>query len=169
MLNTRSIRISGIERESIVDGEGVRYVIFTQGCPHHCPGCHNPQTHAADGGKEISVQTIINDIVANAAYDPLIQGITFSGGEPFLWAEELAAIGEIAHTYGLDIWTYTGYTYEELLEKGTDDPRVKKLLDATDYLVDGPFVLAEKDLTLEFRGSRNQRIIHLVNGERKEN
>lgn len=169
MLNTRSIRISGIERESIVDGEGVRYVIFTQGCPHHCPGCHNPQTHDINDGKYISVQTIINDIVANVAYDPLIQGITFSGGEPFLWAGELAMIGEIAHAYGLDIWTYTGYTYEELLEKGTDDPRVKKLLDATDYLVDGPFVLAEKDLTLEFRGSRNQRIIHLVNGERKEN
>ena len=169
MLNTRSIRISGIERESIVDGEGVRYVIFTQGCPHHCPGCHNPQTHASDGGKEISVQTIINDIMTNAAYNHLIQGITFSGGEPFLWADELATIGKIAHTYGLDIWTYTGYTYEELLEKGTDDPRVKKLLDVTDYLVDGPFVLAEKDLTLEFRGSRNQRIIHLVNGERKEN
>lgn len=169
MSNTRSIRISGIERESIVDGEGVRYVIFTQGCPHHCPGCHNPQTHAADGGKEVSVQTIANDIVANAAYDPLIQGITFSGGEPFLWAEELATIGEIAHAYGLDIWTYTGYAYEELLEKGTDDPRIKKLLDVTDYLVDGPFILVEKDLTLEFRGSRNQRIIHLVNGERKEN
>lgn len=169
MLNTMSIRISGIERESIVDGEGVRYVIFTQGCPHHCPGCHNPQTHAADGGNEISVQTIINDIIANVARDPLIQGITFSGGEPFLWAYELAKIGKVAHACGLDIWTYTGYTYEELLEKCTDDPRVKKLLDVTDYLVDGPFVLAEKDLTLEFRGSRNQRIIHLVNGERKEN
>ena len=169
MLNTRSIQISGIERESIVDGEGVRYVIFTQGCPHNCPGCHNPQTHASDGGKEISVQTIINDIMTNAAYNHLIQGITFSGGEPFLWADELATIGKIAHTYGLDVWTYTGYTYEELLEKSKDDPRVKKLLDVTDYLVDGPFVLAEKDLTLKFRGSRNQRIIHLVNGERKEN
>ena len=149
------LRISGVEPESIVDGPGFRYTVFTQGCPHNCPGCHNPQTHPFGGGKIADIRSLFAEVCEN----PLLRGITFSGGEPFCQPAPLAELGRMAHARGLDIVTFTGYWYEQLLEK--HDPAADALLAQTDILIDGPFVLAEKDLTLRFRGSRNQRVIDM--------
>lgn len=156
------LRVCGIEPESIVDGKGIRFVLFVQGCPHRCPGCHNPQSHPFEGGTVRSIEELFQKICEN----PLLKGVTFSGGEPFCQPEPLAELGKAAHARGLDVTTYTGYVYEELL--AMRDPAVKALLDQTDVLVDGPFLLAEKDLTLRFRGSRNQRVIDM-NETRKQN
>lgn len=147
------IRIAGIVDDSIVDGEGVRLTVFTQGCPHHCHGCHNPQTWNLTGGHEIDTEEIVQKLKAN----PLLSGITFSGGEPFLQPAPLAEIARAAHKLGLDVWSYTGFTLEEL-KKRTD---AQQLLNEVDVLVDGPYVEALRDLTLRFRGSSNQRIIDL--------
>lgn len=150
-----TLRIAGVVRESVVDGPGLRYVIFAQGCPHHCKGCHNPETWDPAGGYEITAAELLADIGRN----PLIAGVTFSGGEPFAQAGAFAALGQALREKGYNIVTYTGYTYEELqtmAEKG-----VRDLLAVTDILIDGPFVLAERDLTLPFRGSKNQRIINV--------
>ena len=147
------IRIAGIVDDSIVDGEGVRLTVFTQGCPHHCHGCHNPQTWNLDGGHEIDTEEIVEKLKEN----PLLSGITFSGGEPFLQPAPLTELAQAAHKLGLDVWSYTGFTLEEL-EKRTD---MQQLLNEVDVLVDGPYVEALRDLTLRFRGSSNQRIIDL--------
>lgn len=152
MSNMKLIRISGIESESIVDGKGIRYVIFTQGCPHHCPGCHNPQTHPFDGGKLVSIEDILDDISKRKNW---IDGITISGGEPFCQIYQCALIAEKAHEMGLSVWCYTGYLFEDLYGQGIE------LLKHIDVLVDGPFVQAEKSLELDFRGSRNQRVIDI--------
>jgi anaerobic ribonucleoside-triphosphate reductase activating protein len=154
------LRISGVEPESIVDGKGIRYVIFTQGCPHRCPGCHNPQTHSFEGGKEADIRKLFEEICAN----PLLKGVTFSGGEPFCQPAPLAELALMVHARGLDVTAFTGYLYEDLLKM--DDPDVGALLERTDVLIDGPFIAAQKDLTLVFRGSRNQRVIDM-NGTRK--
>ncbi len=145
------LRISGIVPESVVDGEGFRLTVFVQGCSHHCKGCHNPQTWDYDGGRLVDV----SDIVSALAGDPLLQGITFSGGEPFDQPEALCELADAARGLGKDIWSWTGYTYEELLR----DDKKRALLTKLDVLVDGPFILEERDLSLLFRGSRNQRII----------
>jgi len=150
------VRIAGIEPESVVDGEGIRYVVFVQGCPHRCPGCHNPETHPFDGGREADIEELFAEIREN----PLLKGVTFSGGEPFCQPKPLAQLARMVHGIGLDVTTYTGYLYEDLLNM--PDPDVAELLAQTDTLIDGPFILAEKDLTLAFRGSRNQRIIKLT-------
>lgn len=150
MSNMKSIRISGIERESIVDGEGIRYVIFTQGCPHHCYGCHNPRTHSFDGGKVVSVDTLLNDISKRKGW---LDGITLSGGEPFCQTDQCSAIAEKAHEMGLTVWCYTGYLFEDLYRQDNE------LLEHIDILVDDPFVLEERSLELTFKGSRNQRVI----------
>lgn len=150
-----TIRLSGIVEESIVDGEGIRFVIFTQGCPHHCPGCHNPTTHDFSGGKIVRAANLIKQIKEN----PLLKGVTFSGGEPFCQPQPLAEMAGQIHALGLDITTYTGYTLEEL--RRMQLPGVAALLSATDILIDGKFLLAKRDLTLKFRGSANQRIIDM--------
>lgn len=152
MSSMKLIRISGIEPESIVDGEGIRYVIFTQGCPHHCPGCHNPQTHPFGGGKLVSIEYILDDISKRKNW---IDGITLSGGEPFCQIYQCALIAEKAHKMGLSVWCYTGYLFEDLYRQGIE------LLKYIDVLVDGPFVQAKKSLDLDFRGSRNQRVIDI--------
>lgn len=149
------LRICGTEPESIVDGKGFRYVIFTQGCPHNCPGCHNPQTHDFHAGKVVDTDDLLREICEN----PLLKGVTFSGGEPFCQPAPLAGLAERIHERGLDVTTYTGYLYEQLIDRR--DPDVDALLLQSDYLIDGPFLEAEKDLTLLFRGSRNQRVIDL--------
>ncbi|MCI1955843.1 MAG: anaerobic ribonucleoside-triphosphate reductase activating protein [Oscillospiraceae bacterium] len=156
-----SLRISGVEPESIVDGKGFRYVVFTQGCPHNCPGCHNPQTHPFEGGRMADVRGLFAQLCGN----PLLKGVTFSGGEPFCQPGPLAELGRMAHGRGLDVTTFTGYRYEDLLEK--HDPAVDALLAQTDILIDGPFILAQKDLSLRFRGSRNQRVIDMNETRRK--
>jgi anaerobic ribonucleoside-triphosphate reductase activating protein len=149
------IRISGIEPESIVDGKGIRYVIFTQGCPHHCPGCHNPNTHDFHAGKWVDTSDLFQEIIEN----PLLKGITFSGGEPFCQPEPLAALAKQIHMRNLDITVFTGYTYEQLV--ALHDASIDALLNETDVLIDGRFLLEQKDLTLAFKGSRNQRIIDM--------
>ena len=146
------LRIAGTIGESIVDGPGFRYVIFTQGCPPGCPGCHNPEPHDFSGGKLIDSDTLVQDILKN----PLLSGVTFSGGEPFCQAEALCAVAE-----GLQgkkqLMAYSGSTLELLL--CLPDPWVCKLLSKLTMLVDGPFIEAQKGLELRFRGSSNQRIL----------
>ncbi len=149
------LRISGVEPESIVDGPGFRYVVFAQGCPRNCPGCHNPQTHSFTGGRIADIRDLFREICA----DPLLKGVTFSGGEPFCQPGPLAELGRMVHTRGLDVVSFSGYLYEELT--AMRDPGVGALLAQTDILIDGPFILAQKDLSLRFRGSRNQRVIDM--------
>lgn len=155
-----TLRIAGVVRESIVDGKGLRFVVFCQGCPHHCPGCHNPQTHDFSGGYDIDTDKIVSEIKKN----PLLQGVTFSGGEPFCQAAAFADLGKkIKGIRGmkLNIMSYSGYTLEQLQEMAKGDQSIADLLGVCDYLVDGPFVLAQRDLTLKYRGSRNQRYIDM--------
>lgn len=147
------MRIAGLVQDSIVDGPGLRFAVFTQGCPHRCEGCHNPETHDENSGIEIPVVEIVGKMRAN----PLTDGVTLSGGEPFSQADDCAEIAEAAKKEGLSIWTYTGYTFEELLQSG--DRHIRNLLALTDVLVDGPYVESERSLNLKWRGSRNQRLI----------
>lgn len=148
------IRVAGIVNDSIVDGPGLRLTVFTQGCPHHCPGCHNPQSHAFDGGELRE----IDDILEIARENFLLDGITLSGGEPFAQAEACAEIARGAHEAGLNVWCYSGYTFEQLMS-GKDE--WLELLRNVDVLVDGPFVLEKKTLDAKFRGSHNQRVLDI--------
>ncbi|WP_036931829.1 anaerobic ribonucleoside-triphosphate reductase activating protein [Proteocatella sphenisci] len=149
------MKIAGIIRESIVNGPGIRFVVFGQGCPHKCHGCHNPQTHDFEGGFVIDSAEIMTEIEKN----PLLSGVTFSGGEPFCQAGEFADLAAEIKSRDLNIMTYTGYTFEEIHEISKTDIDYMRLLVFTDILVDGPYVESKKDLTLKFRGSLNQRII----------
>lgn len=151
----KSLRLAGIVRESIVDGPGIRFTIFCQGCPHKCEGCHNMQTHDFNGGTYTSLEKIIKAIDEN----PLLQGVTFSGGEPFSQPAELADLAIMIKDRGLNIYSYSGWTFEQLLEKSKSEPDVGRLLENIDVLIDGPFILAQRDLSLLFRGSANQRIL----------
>ena len=147
------LRIAGTISESIVDGPGFRYVIFTQGCPHHCPGCQNPQTHPFEGGELRDTDELMQEMLQ----DSLNCGFTFSGGEPFCQPKPLAELAKRAHDKGKNVFCYTGYTYEQLMEHPDDS--VRELLRQVDILVDGRYEEAQRDLTLRFRGSRNQRLI----------
>lgn len=147
------MRIHDTIHDSIVDGPGLRYVVFTQGCPHGCPGCHNPETHDPAGGCEVPVEELIADMRKN----PLLDGLTLSGGEPFLQAEDCAKLARAARESGLNVWCYTGWTLEEL--QGRADAQV--LLQEIDVLVDGAYVEAERTFNLPWRGSENQRVIEL--------
>lgn len=147
------MRIADTVNDSIVDGHGLRFAVFTQGCRHHCPGCHNPETHDPAGGREVSAEELLRQAAAN----PLLEGITISGGEPFLQAAACAELAEGAHRMGLNVWTYTGFLFERLRDAG--DPAWEALLRATDVLVDGPFLEKDQSYELHFRGSRNQRLI----------
>lgn len=149
------LKIAGIVEESIVDGPGIRFVVFTQGCPHNCQGCHNPQTHDFDGGKYVDVDEIVQKIDE----DPLLKGITLSGGEPFMQAETLSSMIKKINNKNLNIITYSGFTYEQLLEKANDENCFLELLNQTDILIDGKFELNNKKEDLKFRGSSNQRAI----------
>ena len=148
------LKIAGTVNDSIVDGPGIRFTIFTQGCPHRCEGCHNPQTHDFDGGSLVDTGELLQRIKSN----PLLDGVTFSGGEPFCQAKALAELGREIKKTGLNIITYTGYSFEELYENRHQNGW-SELLDTTDYLIDGRFILAEKDWHIKFRGSRNQRYL----------
>lgn len=158
------LRVSGVVEESIVDGPGYRFTVFTQGCPHFCPGCHNPQTHDVAGGDLIHIDKLFRRIKHN----PMLRGITFSGGEPFLQARVLASLAERVHKeLHLDVITYTGYTYEYLFNDASEENGWLKLLSQTDYLIDGPFMIERKSLLLPFRGSENQRIIDIKASDRE--
>lgn len=149
------LRMCGIERESIVDGPGFRYVVFVQGCPHRCPGCHNPESHDFDAGQDMTVQEIFEEFKQNEH----LHGITLSGGEPFCQAPALVELVKLVRGLGKDVMAFSGWTYEELLAK--NDPAVNELLDLTDILVDGRYEEAERNLTLVYRGSENQRVIDM--------
>ncbi|NLK44145.1 MAG: anaerobic ribonucleoside-triphosphate reductase activating protein [Tissierellia bacterium] len=145
------LRVAGIVDESIVDGPGIRLVVFTQGCKHNCIGCQNPETHSFKGGELININSIIQMIKSN----PLLDGITLSGGEPFEQVRECAILAKKVRELGLNVVTYTGYTFEEILK----DENSRELLLYTDILIDGKFDITKKSLMLKFRGSTNQRII----------
>lgn len=166
-----TLRVFGLVPDSIVDGPGLRYGVFVQGCSHGCPGCHNPESHDPCGGEETSVDAILEEIASNK----LISGVTLSGGEPFEQAGLCAEIGQRVHELGLNVWTYTGYRYEDLqalacgertcASEGAptlDPAEIAHLLEVTDVLIDGPFIEAQKSLGLLWRGSSNQRVIDLV-------
>jgi anaerobic ribonucleoside-triphosphate reductase activating protein len=149
------IRVAGIEKESVVDGPGLRFVIFVQGCHRRCVGCHNPDTWDFDGGQEMDT----GDIMKQIRETRLIKGVTFSGGEPFEQAAACALLAQEIRAMGMDIVTYTGNTYEELQSIAFGDEDVKRLLGATDILVDGPYLEEERDWNAPYRGSCNQRLI----------
>jgi len=149
------MRIAGTVQDSIVDGPGLRFTVFTQGCPHGCPGCHNPDTHDPTGGSERSVAELLAELCGN----PLTDGLTLSGGEPFMQPRECAELAEAAKAAGYNVWVYSGYTFEELSERAAGDSDVRRLLNTIDVLVDGRFILAERTLGLVWRGSRNQWVI----------
>ena len=147
------IRIAGVTNDSIVDGPGFRLAVFTQGCPHHCPGCHNPETHDSQGGHDADTAEIIVAMQKN----PLLAGVTLTGGEPMMQPQACLELARAAHAAGKNVWCYTGFTFETLLQEA--DPQRLALLRETDVLVDGPFLLAQRSLDVRFRGSRNQRLI----------
>jgi anaerobic ribonucleoside-triphosphate reductase activating protein len=149
------LKLSGIIRESIVDGPGIRFVVFAQGCPHHCDGCHNPQTWSFEGGSEVDTDRIIEEVKKN----PLVSGITLSGGEPFCQPEAMAELAAKAHEQGLHVMAYTGYLFERLLDMSKENLAVTALLNGVDVLVDGPFIKELKSYELKFKGSSNQRAI----------
>lgn len=155
MNEEKEIRIAGIVRESIVDGPGIRFTLFVQGCPHHCPECHNPQTHDFNGGQTVTHEKILNAIFEN----PLLSGVTFSGGEPFMQAKSLYLIGKKIKEKGLSLITYTGFLFEDLLIMGKENPYIMKLIELNDYIMDGKFEIEKKTYNKTFVGSANQRII----------
>lgn len=144
-----------LQSDSIVDGEGIRTVIWTQGCPHHCKGCHNPETHDFQGGALVDLKEIYQEIDKLEGQT----GITFSGGDPFMQPKECSLIASYAKELGYNIWCYTGFTFEELLTMSKTKKEIMNFLKNIDVLVDGKFEEDKKDLTLKFRGSSNQRII----------
>lgn len=146
------LNLASIVEDSIVDGPGIRVTVFCQGCPHGCPGCHNPNSHPFGTGTDMTVEAV-RDIVKCS---PLCRGVTFSGGEPFSQAEGFAALAQLLRAEGYEVACYTGYTFEQL-QSGT--PAQKHLLAQLDVLVDGPFLLAQRNLDLRFRGSENQRVL----------
>jgi anaerobic ribonucleoside-triphosphate reductase activating protein len=152
------IRLSGIISESIVDGPGIRMVLFAQGCKHNCDGCHNPETHSFTGGKLYNIDYIIDRVKKN----PLLDGLTFSGGEPFEQAEAFSELAVKAKNIGLNVMSYTGYTFEHLLENN-NIAGCSVLLNNTDILVDGRFDKTQRNILLKFRGSENQRVIDVKN------
>ena len=179
MKNDAILRIYGFSPESIVDGPGIRVVVFVQGCDNACESCHNPESWDISGGNEYTVREIVQKVknaysvksqsgALSGAFPKLkkkgrasrkIQGLTFSGGEPFMQAAALAQVARAVKPLGLDITTYTGYVYEDLVKR--NDADIQDLLNITDYLIDGPYIHSQRDIGLKFRGSTNQRIIDM--------
>lgn len=148
------IDLAGITGDSIVDGPGIRTTVFCQGCPHHCPGCHNPETWEFGCGTAMEETDILEIVESN----PLCHGVTFSGGEPFSQAEGFLKLARLLKEKGYEVASYSGFTFEQLMN-GTQAQR--ELLSTIDILIDGPFLMEERSLELNFRGSRNQRIINV--------
>ena len=162
-MNGEELILAGITEDSIVDGPGIRTTFYCQGCPHHCPGCHNPETWSFEGGYDCEIDKIINAMDEN----PLLDGITLSGGDPLYQPEASYSLASRVKEKGLNVVVFTGYTYEELMELQKEDPWVGKLLEVTDILIDGRYEKDLRDLTLLFRGSQNQRVIDM-NRSREE-
>ncbi|NFL88673.1 anaerobic ribonucleoside-triphosphate reductase activating protein [Clostridium botulinum] len=151
----KKIRLSGIAYESLVNGPGIRRVFFSQGCNHNCKGCFNPDTHDFNGGEERSIDELIEDVLCN----PMIKGITFSGGDPFERADEFSYMAKIFKENNKNIWCYTGYTFEYINDNLERNKGWKDLINNLDVLVDGKFEEDKKEDGLKFKGSSNQRII----------
>ena len=151
----KPIRVANYINDSITDGPGLRFTLFVQGCDKHCEGCHNPATWDINGGKDMQVDEIFSLIKDNI----LLSGVTFSGGEPFLQAQKLVPLAEKIKEAGLEIAVYTGDTFENLLSK--NDESINRLIFLSDVIVDGPFILSKRSLTLKFMGSSNQRKINV--------
>lgn len=147
-----------IQRDSIVDGEGIRSVIWTQGCAHKCKGCHNPETHSFSEGYSIDIELIMDKIKTLEGQD----GITFSGGDPMYQPEPCAIIAKFCHKLNLNVWCYTGFTYEELIKISKINKNILKFLEEIDVLVDGKFIIGQKSFDVKFRGSKNQRVIDVA-------
>lgn len=156
------VRIAGVVPESSVDGEGLRFAVFMQGCLRKCKGCHNPATHALDGGKIVDTSELIDSIKRNS----LLAGITLTGGEPILQLDAAVELAKATKNLGLNVWCYTGYRIEEIAESAAE------LLRYVDVLVDGEYIEELRDEELVFRGSANQRIINVgrwLNGSGNHN
>ena len=149
------IRVAGIKKESLIDGPGISFVIFTQGCLQNCPGCHNPESQPLDGGRELSLKELIEDISSASGVDTIV----FSGGEPFLQAGVLGALGGWAQENDFRVVTYSGYTFEYLMDEARKNEEYAELLKVTDILIDGAYKEEEKDVNLPYRGSKNQRVL----------
>jgi len=151
------VRVAGLIHDSIVDGPGLRFVVFTQGCKKCCDGCHNPDTWDVNGGTEMTADEVILEMLRN----PLTDGLTLSGGEPFLQAAECSKLARAARERGSNVWIYSGFTFEEIAAMAKTDQAVKDLMELTDVLVDGRFIASGRTLSLKWRGSRNQRVINI--------
>lgn len=161
-----NIRLAAdLQTDSIVDGYGLRAVIWTQGCSHNCKGCHNPSTHDFNGGGLVPIKLVCEEI-SKLKYHT---GITFSGGDPMFQVEACNEIAKFAKKIGLDIWVYTGFTFEEIVKLSKKNKKYMDFLNNIDILVDGKFEIEKRDLNLLFRGSSNQRLIDvkktLISGE----
>ena len=154
MSEDEDLRIAGIEQESFVDGPGIRFAVFTQGCSHHCPECHNPETHAFGKGTVETAESLLKMIDEN----PLLSGVTLSGGDPMEQAVQLIPFVHGVRMRGLNLVVFTGYRYETLMSRFAH-PAMRELLTYTDILIDGPYMKDLRDLSLTYRGSSNQRII----------
>lgn len=154
---SKTVRLAGIAYESLVNGPGMRRVFFAQGCKHKCKGCFNPETHSFDGGEIMDMDKLIKDVLDN----PILKGVTFSGGDPIEQAHSFAYMAKAFKNSNLNIWCYTGYTFEKLLEVMKVDTAISELLNNIDVLVDGRFEINNKEEGLRFRGSTNQRIINV--------
>lgn len=150
------LNIAGFNKNSITDGPGFRFVIFAQGCIHNCPGCQNPETHSFGVGKDYTIRQIIEMIKKN----PMIKGVTLSGGDPFCQPKQFAELASELKQQGYEVCAFTGFLFEDLVRDEHDDKY--KLLQNTDILVDGPFILEQKSMDLKFKGSANQRTIDVA-------
>ena len=155
-LRCAKLRVAGLVPDSIVDGPGLRFAVFVQGCPHRCEGCHNPATWNAEGGREMTVDEVFSRIRDRREW---LDGVTLSGGEPFRQAPALAPLARACRALGLPVMSYTGYTWEELNDPASAPAGAAELLAQLDLLVDGRFELPKRSLLLRFRGSSNQRVI----------
>lgn len=151
----KTIKLSGIAYESLVNGPGMRRVFFAQGCKHNCKGCFNPETHDLYGGEERNLDELIKDTIDN----PILRGVTFSGGDPWEQADKFAYMAKAFKENGLNIWSYTGYTFEYIIKNLENNKGWKDLINNIDVLVDGKFESDKMQDGLKFRGSTNQRII----------
>ncbi|MCL2220869.1 MAG: anaerobic ribonucleoside-triphosphate reductase activating protein [Oscillospiraceae bacterium] len=151
------MQIAGIVEDSIVDGPGLRFVVFTQGCQFRCAGCHNPDTWDESGGENIDVAKLIDKMRAN----PLTDGLTLSGGEPFEQVADSAQLAAAARSFGLNVWVFTGFVFEELCRLSESDASISEFLGNIDVLVDGPYVESERTLSVKWCQSRNQRVLDI--------
>ena len=154
------IRLAGnITTDSVVDGEGIRSVVWCQGCVHNCPGCHNPETHYFDAGILREVSEICDEISSLEFQD----GITLSGGDPLCQIDACLEIAKFCQGIGLNVWCYTGYKIEDLLKRCKKETKLRELLENINVLVDSPFIMELKSYDVPFRGSSNQRLIDSKN------